>query len=384
MVFLIIPKKKSKFKAQVLFMEQLPEEGAGFNYRVKKWAELFNAHNMTTETMSLVVKSEDFFRMTQAENLPKFILQSGFKRFRQIIQSRKYETVIVRRSVLIYNDYGNLFMEKLLRTVHPNIILDFDDDISTNRNLSQKKSKFEKLLLDNSNRFKESFKYYDRFIAGSNYLKQFVLQNTTKVHEQNICVIPTCVDYTELKQKQYTIEQEKTIFGWIGGNHNLPLLDSIIPALNQLSKEFPIELHVISGVKEYNFEAVFPIKFIAYNLETEKEHLRNIEIGLMPLFNDPVSKGKCGFKLIQYMGLGIPSVASNVTVNSEIIDDNYNGWLVDPNENWFETLKLVCLNKKNFESFGLKARLKIDQSYSFKSQLSKYMSFILNHRETNV
>lgn len=375
-IFSILPHKKSNFKSTVLFLEQLPEEGAGYNYRVKKWMDLFNSNNLSTESMSLVVKSNDFFRRISERNLPDFTIQSGFKRYFQIIKARKYQTVIVRRAVLIYNDYGNLFMEKLLRKVHPNILLDFDDDIATNRKQAERKSFFERVLLDNSNRFNESFHYYDRFIVGSDFLKKLVLERKPSVSENDICIIPTCVDYTDLEQKKYTNTLETITFGWIGGNHNLPLIKEIIPALNEFSKSDSIQLNIISGVKHYDFGAQFPVQFIQYSLETELEHLRQIDIGLMPLSDDAVSRGKCGFKLIQYMGLGIPSVATNITVNADIIDHNKNGWLVEPNTDWLSILEEISSKKNEFDTFGLNAQQKIDKSYSFKAHLENYMSFI--------
>jgi glycosyltransferase involved in cell wall biosynthesis len=96
----------------------------------------------------------------------------------------------------------------------------------------------------------------------------------------------------------------------------------------------------------------------------------------MPLNDAPVSRGKCGFKLIQYMGLGIPSIASAITVNNEIIDDGINGWLVYDETKWLEKLEEVITRTADFNTFGERAKLKIDSKYSFEANLQEYLSFL--------
>ncbi|MFT6244123.1 MAG: glycosyltransferase involved in cell wall biosynthesis [Salibacteraceae bacterium] len=375
--FKYFKKKKKAKKNTVLFLEVFTIDGAGYNYRVKKWMDLLSLNSFKLEAFVLIKDSNDFFELTADKNLPNFVVKSGYKRFFQILKTRNYETVIVRRSIVLYNDYGNLFMEKLLFSIHPNIILDFDDDIATNRNSqANSRSRFEKLMLDNANHFNESLKYYSRFIVGSDYLKTLVKERFSEVKNEQICVIPTCVDYDQYPPKKYTSNINTVKFGWIGGNQNLDLLKKIIPALNEVSKSHSVELVVIAGVDDYDFGAIFPVTFHRYDLSTEIDHLKTFDVGLMPLNDAPVSRGKCGFKLIQYMGLGIPSIASAITVNNEIIDDGINGWLVYDETKWLEKLEEVITRTADFNTFGERAKLKIDSKYSFEANLQEYLSFL--------
>jgi glycosyltransferase involved in cell wall biosynthesis len=375
--FKYFKKKKKANKNTVLFLEVFTIDGAGYNYRVKKWLDLLSLNGFKLDAFVLIKDSIDFFELTTDKNLPNFVVKSGYKRFFQILKTRNYETIIVRRSIVLYNDYGNLFMEKLLFSIHPNIILDFDDDIATNRgSQTNGRSRFEKLMLDNANHFNESLKYYSRFIVGSDYLKTLVKERFSEVKDSNICVIPTCVDYTQYPSKHYPKKISTVKFGWIGGNHNLSLLKTIVPHLNQLSKQHSIELIVISGVESYDFHAEFPVIFLKYDLSTEIELLKTIDIGLMPLIDNTINRGKCGFKLIQYMGLGIPSVASAITVNNEIVDDGINGWLVYDKGNWLEKLEEVITRTADFNTFGERAKLKIDSKYSYEANLQEYLSFL--------
>ena len=79
----------------------------------------------------------------------KWTIRNYFIRFFQVLSCISDDTVIVRRNLLIYNDYGNLFLDKLLLSFHPNVILDFDDDLSNNLKTGESSSLFGKLLMEN-------------------------------------------------------------------------------------------------------------------------------------------------------------------------------------------------------------------------------------------
>ncbi len=361
--------KKTKF--DILYLEVFPEDGAGFNYRAKKWMELLEHTGATVDARFLVRQSADFFQQTKDSNLQKFLLDSMRIRKRQIIESRQYRIVIVRRSLLLYNNYGNLFFEKLLKAAHPNRLLDIDDDTLV---VEAKKNVFSRIMCERHDHFYRSFQYYNGFITGSNYLKELVLEKRDQ-QETCILVVPTCVDYDKYPTKVYS-ETSPLVFGWIGGNHNLYQLKSIIPALNTLYETQNFELRVIAGVTSYDFNAKFPVHFIPFDLNTEVEELKKIDIGLMPLEDSITTRGKCGFKLIQYMGLGIPGIASAITVNTEIITDGENGWLVNTPEEWLDKLKTICDERSRLGQIGLKARATIEDRYSFKAHFEAYRTFL--------
>lgn len=103
----------------------------------------------------------------------------------------------------------------------------------------------------------------------------------------------------------------------------------------------------------------------------------------MPLNDDAKSKGKGGFKLIQYMGLGIVSVASAITINTEIVEDGHNSFLVNSNEEWYEKLRTILERKIDFKSISIMARKQIMENYSFKANQKKYIEFVSKHQITN-
>jgi glycosyltransferase involved in cell wall biosynthesis len=115
------------------------------------------------------------------------------------------------------------------------------------------------------------------------------------------------------------------------------------------------------------------IQVIKWNLNTEIDDLSEIDIGIMPLPDDEWSKGKCGFKGLQYMAMEIPTVMSAVGVNKEIIEDGSNGFLASTENEWIEKLSLLIESKELRNKFGVNGRKTVVEKYSVYSQKQRYL-----------
>src|SRR5690606_23485263 len=103
-----------------------------------------------------------------------FLFISMWKRYFHLLSSCTYDRVIVRRSILLYNEYGNLFYEKLLLSIHPFALLDFDDNMER-KDAHTPVSWYGRLTLEKKDKFIRCLQLYRKFIAGSPVLKQMVL-----------------------------------------------------------------------------------------------------------------------------------------------------------------------------------------------------------------
>lgn len=360
----------------VLFLENFPIENSGYQYRAYKWKERFEKNGLRCEVWTIFPDKNDF--ETQFGNMPLLYIRAMRKRFRQCVFARKFKTVIVRRELLQFNDYGNLFMEKFLLKIHPNVILDFDDNISAAKREPRKITNlYGRLLHENGNKFNESLRLYKRFVVGSDYLKQKVLSENKTIDDDAVLVVPTCVDYDEYPAKVYDECATEVIFGWVGGNHNLHYLDMLIEPLNRLAVDYKMKLVVVAGRDYEHPKAKFQIENRKWSLESEKDLIRSFDIGLMPIEDNAVGRGKCGFKLLQYMGLGVVSIATDVTINGDIIEDEKNGFLVKlDNSNWYEVLKKVLSLQNKYEEIGRYAKDTIQNRYSFESNMDSYIRWV--------
>lgn len=379
-IFKIIPLKYllrilNRKNKRILYLDPFFDQSAGTNYRIKKWIPIIEKNGYKVIVKNVFTEKQFHKFLNNRDNIIRF--QTGFilKRLFHFIYALSCKTVIVRRTILLYNEYGQgTFMESLLNTIHPNVILDFDDDMIIQAS-HESFGLYPKILLENKSKFYLTLNKYERFIVGSEYLKSITLKYNNRVNLDNIIVVPTCVDYENHPQKKYS-DSEELVFGWIGSTANLIYIDSIIEPLNAIAADHKIKLLIISGIEYKNPLAVFEIENVKWSLESEIENLLKIDIGLMPLLNTPMERGKCGFKLIQYMGLGIVSVASSITINKEIVDDEVNGFLVNKPSEWELVLRKVIDRTKDFNKIGEAARTKITLKYSFRSLASTYVKFI--------
>jgi glycosyltransferase involved in cell wall biosynthesis len=113
--------------------------------------------------------------------------------------------------------------------------------------------------------------------------------------------------------------------------------------------------------------------FKKWDKDTEIEDLNNIDIGIMPLYNNEWEKGKCGFKGLQYMSLEIPTIMSPVGVNTEIIQDGLNGFLAKTEQEWFGKLAKLIENKELRNKLGKAGKQSILEKYSVEANKHKYL-----------
>jgi glycosyltransferase involved in cell wall biosynthesis len=114
-------------------------------------------------------------------------------------------------------------------------------------------------------------------------------------------------------------------------------------------------------------------EFVKWDKSKEIDELLTFNIGVMPLSHDPWSEGKCGFKALQYMALGIPALVSPVGVNEKIVDDGLNGFICRTDSDWINHISYLLENRQEIIKMGLKGRKKIEAEFSVLSNTSNFI-----------
>jgi len=368
--------RRRKRRPRVLYLAAFFPGNAGYEERVRSWAQSLSEGRFDTKIRSCLDRRrfEDFL---DRRPVVEFHLAFLIKRILHCLEACRFDAVIVRRELLLFNDYGGLFLERLLLAANPRAALDFDDDISVAKQEPRPISTFGRLMLENGSKFRNSLKLYRRFIVGSSYLETMVRTGNATVGPADIAVVPTCIDPAQYPLKRYREPGMDgcTAFGWIGSVGNLKYLDLVLPALEAISREHPLKLIVISG-KAFKRDTSFEIVNVPWRYEIQGNSLSLLDIGLMPLDDGPEERGKCGFKLIQYMACGIVSIGSAVTTNIEIIEDGVNGFLVWKESEWEAAFREVLRQRDRFEEIGRNARQTVAARYSFAAHQARYVEFV--------
>ncbi len=178
----------------------------------------------------------------------------------------------------------------------------------------------------------------DLMICGNSYLAEQALEFTGHVE-----VVPTTVNSETYHPRLKPAAIGPLTLGWTGSRSTNGYLNEILPAVGSLGKrvQFKMLSDTPAGV-DWDLLGPVPYQFIPWSPDVEIRETATFDIGLMPLPDNPWTRGKCGFKALQYMGLGIPAVCSPVGVNSEIISHNQNGLLAHTPEEWSFCLKRLA------------------------------------------
>ena len=174
-----------------------------------------------------------------------------------------------------------------------------------------------------------------------------------------------------MKKNKTTIKgSELPVIGWSGSWSTQRHLETILPALRELTQRHKFKLLVL-GSRNLNLTGLCA-ETRPWKAAREVEDLSEINIGVMPLPDDPWAKGKCGLKLLQYMALGIPSVASPVGVNSEILRHGENGFLASSPADWVKYLEQLLTSPELRKKFRQEGRKTVERSFSSDSGAEKF------------
>ena len=279
------------------------------------------------------------------------------RRFRLLFNLSAYDTVLVQRSVTPLGP--PIFEWLIVKVLGKQLVYDFDDAIW--------------IPDPGSSPLVRALKWYSKVgqicrlatwvTVGNDYLYRFA-----SLHTNRVVLIPTVVDTTG-KYLPADSSPESTIVtvGWTGSHSTLPYLNMVEDALLYLQKNEKVRIKIIADVPPTLPEV--DVNFVRWKATNEVEELNKIDVGIMPLRADSWSEGKCGFKAIQFMALGIPVVASPVGVNSTIISHGANGYLASTTEEWIGALNLLVRDAQLRKVYGQAARKKIEKQYSIQAVL---------------
>lgn len=203
--------------------------------------------------------------------------------------------------------------------------------------------------------------------CGNKYLQNYALQ-----FNQAAIIVPTTIDTVNLHNQVKDQHTEKVVIGWTGTHTTLRHLALITPALQRLEQLYDFEFCLISNkAPELELKS---LRFIPWVKETEISDLLRFNIGLMPLVDDPWANGKCAFKALQYMSLGIPALVSPVGMNKEVVEHGINGFICQTDEDWFTYLEMLLKDEALRVKLGQAARKRIEDNYSVVSNSGRFQA----------
>ncbi len=280
------------------------------------------------------------------------VIRAYGRRVRALLGSQKWDLLWIHCELF---PYLPPWTEHLLRFAGVPYVFDYDDAIF--HMYDQHSRPIVRKLL--GNKIAPIIRGAKAVTAGSQYLANYASQYNSEVH-----VIPTVIDLDLYTTKQDRGNQPFTA-GWIGSPSTSVYLDLVAPALQRLAEEGPVRL-ILVGAPPRTIPGV-DIDVRAWSSEREVADLLECNVGLMPLPDEPWARGKCAFKLIQYMACGLPTISSPVGANCEVVDTE-TGLLPTTTDEWLDALRTLRDDPDLRKTLGDAGRARVQARYSLQSQ----------------
>jgi glycosyltransferase involved in cell wall biosynthesis len=331
---------------------------AGQRFRIELWEKRLVQRGFSFEYLPFS-NSE----LTDVLYQPNLKLKKAFLLIRRfiaqlvkILSSNKPDAIYIYREAALI---GPAIIEKIIKRWNVPIIYDIDEPVFVPY-ISPANGRLNKLKF---------FSKYDEIIklsTGVWAVNQAIGDYVRKLN-QNVEIVPMAIDVNRYKPNGNQFQNgAKPIITWVGTHTNQPNIELAIPPLRELKKEQDFTFRLI-GDYAMDF-ADFDVDFVQWQYDIEVPKLQECQIGVIPVKDSGWSPWKFFFKTIQFMGLGMPVVASATGSNLDVIEDGVNGFLAKDERDWYEKTKILIENADLRQKFGIEARKTVLNRFDIEKQ----------------
>ncbi|SEJ65634.1 Glycosyltransferase involved in cell wall bisynthesis [Deinococcus reticulitermitis] len=337
---------------RVLALCPYPLEGPSARYRTYNFERPLARQGVTLDIRPFMTR-ELYFRWMRHRrlDLPTLgaLLLASARRLTDLLRAGQYDAVWVHRQTA--PAFHPLFDRLLMRRAR-RIVFDMDDSVFTEYPIDE--------LLRGS----------VAATVGNSYLARYV---ELVAPQTRALVVPTVIDPEVYQPRvlpaQPRREDSRVTVGWIGtGASFRNYLARVLPRLAETCRAQGAELNVIASPDVRAEVEEHGARFTEWTLDGYLAELGAIDIGIMPLRDDDYVRGKCAFKLIEYGALGLPSVATDLGANREVVLDGETGFLAQSDEEFCARLTDLIRDADLRRRLGEAARARVLSHYTLDRQ----------------
>jgi glycosyltransferase involved in cell wall biosynthesis len=260
------------------------------------------------------------------------------------------DAVVVHRAACLA---GPPVLERIVAASRP-LIFDFDDAIFL-LDTSRANRRFGRLKCPGKTA--TLCRISTHVTAGSGHLADYA-----RGHSAEVSVVPSSVDTERYRPRSNHDGRERVVVGWMGSATSQVHLERFAPVLREIVARRPVELRVVSATPP-NLPGI-PHAWTRWSADGETAALAGFDIGIMPLTDDSWSRGKCAMKALQYMGMGVPTVAGCVGANAEVVTHGHDGFLAATPEDWVTQVTALIDAPTLRARIGTAGRRTVEERYS--------------------
>jgi len=342
---------------RILFLTPSPIESASERYRVYQFLPFLEKAGFQCTVLPFAAQA--LHQAIQRERLTSKLLLTPLCYLRRAVQlpaMARYDAVIVHRGIFPFPWPA---LERLIFRSGKKLIFDFDDAVHVgHQNIGAAKYPWIYRLKYGPG-VNEMLRLAWHVIAGNRTLAEHAVK-----FNRRVSVIPTVVDVEQYAYQAPRVSDEPLTIGWVGSRSTSPYLVEVGEALRRLSAAHPGKVRFrFFGDAERKLELA-NCESSPFSLSREIADLKSIDIGIMPVPDNEWTRGKCAFKAIQYMALGIPCVVSPVGMTTELVQHDVNGFCARTPEEWYWALDHLVKNAQTRQRFSEAGRKTIESRYA--------------------
>lgn len=349
---------------KILLLSRYGNLGASSRIRTFQYIPYLNKNGIEVDVAPLF--SDEYIKSLYQNGKKhiKFVIQAYIRRLISLTKIKGYNLLWIEKELF---PMFPAWAEELVSVLKIPYIVDYDDAIFHNYDLSRN------ILVRSF--LKDKIDIVMRkaavVIVGNDYLAERALKSGAKRVEY----LPSVVD---LEKYKFSDEFSTDIFkiGWIGTPSTAKYLKLIHEVLQEFCLKHNAKL-ILIGSGKINIPGV-PLEIRDWKEDTEVENILGFDVGIMPLLDEPWERGKCGYKLIQYMACGRPVIASPVGINDRIIIDGINGFKARSSESWSRSLVKLYKDLDLRKRMGLNGRKIVEEKYSLQVTAPKLVNILKN------
>jgi len=353
---------------KILLFSRYGPLGASSRVRSYQYLPYLKAHGIDVTVLPFL--EDDYLRQFYSGRVNHLSTRIGscFRRLIGLIKCKRFDLIWIEKELF---PWLPSLCESLIAHLGIPYVVDYDD--ATFHRYDTHPNMFVRRFL--KNKIDIIMRHATVVVVGNHYLAQRAYKAGAKCVEH----LPTVVDLKRYPTEEHAKNGVFTI-GWIGTPVTVRCLETIRPALSEWCRKNMSQLVVVGA---NSFELIgSSVAVHPWSQDSEVSEIQGFDIGIMPLSNDPWERGKCGYKLIQYMACGKPVIASPVGVNSKIVEHGVNGFLVRSKKEWIEALDFLYANPDQRYKMGKAGRKKVETEYCLQVTAPKLLA-ILNNAAKN-
>lgn len=347
---------------RLLILPRYSPLGASSRLRMYQYVPSLQAAGIEVQISPLL--DDDYLRGLYRGRTPLVPVLRGYgRRWQALHDVRNFDAVWVEKEAW---PWLPLWLESRLLNSPSRLVLDYDDavfhryDFHSNPLVrSALGPKLDGLM-----------QRADLVTAGNEYLAE----RARSAGCRNVQWLPTVIDLERYPASQARDHVGPVVVGWIGSPSTAGYLRAVSDALAPLQAAGMVRCVAIGARPEQVHGTPFEAR--PWQEQTEVAQLQGFDIGIMPLPDAPWERGKCGYKLIQYMACSLPVVASPVGVNTAIVRPGENGWLADTPEQWAEAIRRLADDGGLRHRMGAAGRRQVEETYCQQVQAGRLIGML--------